>query len=74
LPMSTLCVGAVSDVLIAAFLCTALMRARSGYRSTDKLLDKLVAFTIGSGFLTSIIAICEAITVRTTQHALVSFN
>lgn len=62
LGLGTLIVGAVSDVLIAGFMCMGLLRARSGFARTDKLLDKLVAYTIGSGLLTSIVALCEAVT------------
>ncbi|KZV95453.1 hypothetical protein EXIGLDRAFT_834279 [Exidia glandulosa HHB12029] len=62
LGLATLCVGAFSDVLIAGFLVMGFLRARSGFSSTDKLLDKLVAFSIGSGLLTSVVAVCEAIT------------
>ncbi|KZV95506.1 hypothetical protein EXIGLDRAFT_766199 [Exidia glandulosa HHB12029] len=62
LGLGTLCIGAISDVLIAGFLCMGLASSRSGFASTDKLLDKLVAYTIGSGLLTSVIALCEAIT------------
>ncbi|KZV84159.1 hypothetical protein EXIGLDRAFT_776857 [Exidia glandulosa HHB12029] len=45
---SLLTVGAASDVLVAASICWALLRIRSGFASSDKLVDKLVAFTIGT--------------------------
>lgn len=47
LGLATLCIGAVSDVLVAGFICKGLLGVRSGLRTTDKLLDKLVAYTIG---------------------------
>lgn len=45
---STQIVGAASDLLIAGFICAGLLRRRTGFRSTDKLVDKLVAFSIGT--------------------------
>ncbi|KZV95461.1 hypothetical protein EXIGLDRAFT_834286 [Exidia glandulosa HHB12029] len=62
LGLATLSVGAASDVLIAGFLCAGFSHRRSGFAPTDKLLNKLVAYTIGTGLITSIIALCEAIT------------
>lgn len=41
------CVGAVSDLLIAGTIATALVRLRSG-SSRDKLVDRLVAFAVGA--------------------------
>ncbi|KZV79603.1 hypothetical protein EXIGLDRAFT_782101 [Exidia glandulosa HHB12029] len=74
---SLLAVGAAADVLIAASICRALLRMRSGLSSSNKLVDKLVAFTIGgksasvlglrslegigSGLMTSVIAVLELI-------------
>ncbi|KZV78344.1 hypothetical protein EXIGLDRAFT_783965 [Exidia glandulosa HHB12029] len=59
---SLLVVGASSDVLVAVSICWALLRMRSGFTASDKLVDKLIAFTIGSGLLTSIVAVIEVIT------------
>ncbi|KZV78237.1 hypothetical protein EXIGLDRAFT_784129 [Exidia glandulosa HHB12029] len=59
---SLLVVGASSDVLVAVSICWALLRMRSGFTASDKLVDKLVAFTIGSGLLTSIVAVIEVVT------------
>lgn len=47
---SLLTVGAASDVLIAVSICYALLRMRSGFEPSDKLVDKLVAFTVGVVF------------------------
>lgn len=44
---TTLIVGAASDLLIAGFICAGLLRMRTGFKRTDKLLDKLITFTIG---------------------------
>ena len=47
LGLSVMLIGAASDVLIAGFIFKGLMRARSGFAPTNKLVDKFVAFTIG---------------------------
>ncbi|KZV90463.1 hypothetical protein EXIGLDRAFT_837791 [Exidia glandulosa HHB12029] len=62
------CVGAASDVLIAACICAGILRLRSGLTASDKLVDKLVAFTIGSGLLTSVVAIAEIVTYVTMEN------
>lgn len=49
--IAVLAVGAASDLLIATCICWALVRMRSGFTSSDKLVDKLVAFTIGTSRL-----------------------
>ncbi|KZV79542.1 hypothetical protein EXIGLDRAFT_841506 [Exidia glandulosa HHB12029] len=59
--VTTLCVGAASDVAIAACMCMGLMRRRTGFAPTDKLVDKLIAYIIGSGLLTSVVAVVEVV-------------
>ncbi|KZV95450.1 hypothetical protein EXIGLDRAFT_707170, partial [Exidia glandulosa HHB12029] len=63
LVLATLCVGAGADWLITGFMCMGLLRARgsSEFSATRRILDKLVAFTIGTGLLTSLMGIAEAI-------------
>lgn len=58
---ATLIVGAVSDVAIAACICERLIRLRgNGVRETDRVLDRLVGFTVGSGLMTSVAAVASA--------------
>ncbi|EJD43229.1 hypothetical protein AURDEDRAFT_167645 [Auricularia subglabra TFB-10046 SS5] len=57
-----LCTGTASDIAIAASVCIGLLRRRSGFTDTDRLVDRLVAYTIGSGLVTSIVAIAEVAT------------
>lgn len=52
-------VGTVSDIAIAASICIGLLRRRTGFLESDRLVDRLVAYTIGSGLLTSIVAVLE---------------
>ncbi|KZV81848.1 hypothetical protein EXIGLDRAFT_703253 [Exidia glandulosa HHB12029] len=40
-------VGAASDVLVAASICWALLHMRRGLPKSNKLIDRLVAFTVG---------------------------
>lgn len=58
-------IGAATDILTAAALCTALLRRRTGFGRTDKVIDRFVAFTVGSGLLTSIITVTQLITYLT---------
>lgn len=67
---TTLIVGAASDVAIAACICERLVRMRGqGFRETDRVLDRLVAFTVASGLLTSIAAVIEAILYLRLVHS-----
>jgi len=43
------------DVLIAAMMCWALYRKKTGIASTDSMIMTLMAYTINSGFLTSVL-------------------
>ncbi|EJD00103.1 uncharacterized protein FOMMEDRAFT_159715 [Fomitiporia mediterranea MF3/22] len=51
-----LAVGAVNDVLIAAGLSLYLSKSRSGIKTTDRIVNRLIKFTIQSGLLTSVVA------------------
>ncbi|KZV95487.1 hypothetical protein EXIGLDRAFT_766179 [Exidia glandulosa HHB12029] len=58
----TLALGAATDLILAGFLCMGLLRARgSGMASTNRILDKLIAYAISTGMLTSFMAMVEAI-------------
>ncbi|KZV95454.1 hypothetical protein EXIGLDRAFT_735184 [Exidia glandulosa HHB12029] len=63
LGLASLLIGAADDLLIAGFLCMGLLKARksSGFEGTHRMLDKLIAYTISSGVLTSVMAVVEAI-------------
>ncbi|KAG1753710.1 uncharacterized protein EDB91DRAFT_1242682 [Suillus paluster] len=64
-PLS-MCVNAVAaagDVLIAGFLCVLLQRARTGFRRSDTMINKLILFTINTGLLTSICAVMSLISI-----------
>ncbi|PPQ86086.1 hypothetical protein CVT25_003151 [Psilocybe cyanescens] len=52
----------VADILIAVSLCTILLRSKTGIKSTDSKLSFILAFTVNTGFLTSICALACLIT------------
>ncbi|KAF8180840.1 hypothetical protein BJ912DRAFT_1062286 [Pholiota molesta] len=52
----------VVDTLIAASLCTLLIQSRTGFKRTDSIVTKLMAFSINTGILTSIAAIACFVT------------
>lgn len=43
-----LAVGALTDVGTALALCVGLLGRRTGFAASDRLIDRLVAFTIGA--------------------------
>lgn len=55
-------IGACTDVFIAMALCADVLRRRPGFNRSDSLIDRLVAFTIGSGLLTGIITFIQMVT------------
>lgn len=59
---ATQVVGAVSDMAIATFICQSLLRRKTEMTHTDKMVDKIVVFTVGSGLLTGLAALAECIT------------
>ncbi|RDX47541.1 hypothetical protein OH76DRAFT_1484668 [Lentinus brumalis] len=54
--------AALTDVTIAAILCTILQRSKTGYERSDRLVNKLMAFTINTGLVTSTCACVSLIT------------
>jgi hypothetical protein len=65
--ISTLTIGTASDVCIAACICWGLLSRRSGFAPTDRLIDRLVGFVVGSGLLTSVVAVVE-VTLYATRN------
>ncbi|KAI0710319.1 hypothetical protein C8T65DRAFT_739767 [Cerioporus squamosus] len=54
--------AALTDVTIAAILCTILQCSKTGYAKSNRLINKLMAFTINTGLLTSTCACISLIT------------
>ncbi|PCH33062.1 hypothetical protein WOLCODRAFT_159812 [Wolfiporia cocos MD-104 SS10] len=58
---ASLACSIAGDVLIAGALCFYLHRARSGGKRTDKLIDVMIVYTVNTGLLTTICAVCTII-------------
>ncbi|KAF8960465.1 hypothetical protein BDZ97DRAFT_1922198 [Flammula alnicola] len=54
--------AATADVLIAGSLSWSLYRRRTGLPSTDAVLSRIIIFTVETGLVTSITALCTIIT------------
>ena len=57
LSISVNVLAASGDVLITIILCTLFQQARTGYRASDTMINKLIMFSISTGLLTSICAV-----------------
>lgn len=68
LSRTTNAVGAAADVSIAMALVFLLHRARSGYRRTQAIINRLITFTINTSLLTSISSILSLITISLYPH------
>jgi len=63
--------GAASDVLITVVLCTLLHRARTGIRSSDTMINILIAFSVQTGMLTSLCAIASLIAITALPNSFI---
>ncbi|KAF9510616.1 hypothetical protein BS47DRAFT_1347742 [Hydnum rufescens UP504] len=53
---------AITDIVIAAFMCLLLRRRRTGFQKTDSVLKHMVLYTISTGLVTSVLScICLAL-------------
>jgi len=53
--------AAICDVTIAAILIYFLIQSRRGFSRSDTIIRKLIAFTLSTGLLTSLCALCTII-------------
>ncbi|KAF8192573.1 hypothetical protein BJ912DRAFT_962409 [Pholiota molesta] len=63
--------GAITDVLIAAALFAFLHRSRTGFKKSDNMISKLIAFTVSTGLLTSVCAVASLISILASGHTLI---
>ncbi|KAI0959388.1 hypothetical protein AcW1_004224 [Taiwanofungus camphoratus] len=63
LSMSVNAIAAAGDLVIALSLCFMLHRSRTGFRRSDGLINKLIVFTVNTGLLTSVCAVCSLIAI-----------
>ncbi|KAI0049075.1 hypothetical protein FA95DRAFT_962839 [Auriscalpium vulgare] len=60
-----------SDTSIALVLCYLLRNSRTGFRRSDTLINKLILFTVNTGLLTSIDAVCSLATIAALPNTFV---
>ena len=60
-----------TDTVIAVVLIWLLWRRRSGFKKTEGIIRKLVAFTIGTGLITGVMAIVAFIAAQTAPQTFV---
>ncbi|KZT09002.1 uncharacterized protein LAESUDRAFT_569221 [Laetiporus sulphureus 93-53] len=58
---ASLACSIAADTLITTSLCFYLQRSRSGLRRTDKLIDILIVYTVNTGLITTVLALCTII-------------
>ncbi|KZV79541.1 hypothetical protein EXIGLDRAFT_753333 [Exidia glandulosa HHB12029] len=66
--VAALSIGTASDIAIAGCICGTLWSNRTGFKPTDALVDKIIAFVLSSGLLTSVIAVLEIVTFLTMEN------
>ena len=64
-------VTAATDTIIAIVLVYLLYTTRSGLKSSDTMMNRIVAFTVNTGLATSVCAIAGLITALTLPSTLV---
>ncbi|KAF9534996.1 hypothetical protein CPB83DRAFT_843306 [Crepidotus variabilis] len=71
LSMAVNLLGAAADVLIAAALFYFLHTSRTGFKKSDTMISKLIAFTVSTGLLTSVCAVASLISILVSGHTLI---
>ncbi|KIY72490.1 hypothetical protein CYLTODRAFT_417883 [Cylindrobasidium torrendii FP15055 ss-10] len=66
-------IGAGLDILIAFVMIAVLLRNRTGFRKTDSVITKLVAYCVNSGLLTSICALGTLLALRIAPNTYIAY-
>ncbi|KAL5524130.1 hypothetical protein ACEPAG_8303 [Sanghuangporus baumii] len=61
----------ITDTAIALVLIYLLWSRRSGFKKTESIINRLVAFTIGTGLITSIMAIVAFVAAETLPNSFI---
>ncbi|PAV15935.1 hypothetical protein PNOK_0879300 [Pyrrhoderma noxium] len=61
----------ITDVSISATLIFLLHRSRTGYKRSDSMINRLIVFTVNTGAVTSICALCVIICVSLSPDSLI---
>jgi len=70
----TITINALSttiDILIASSLCILLQRARTGFKKTDTVINRLIVFVVNTGMLTTLCATASLISLVASPHTLI---
>jgi len=63
--------GVFGDVLITTSICVLLNHNRSGFKSSDSLINTLMAYTINTGILTSLCAMACLVSFAIWPHTFI---
>ncbi|KAF8067014.1 hypothetical protein FPV67DRAFT_1224385 [Lyophyllum atratum] len=70
----TLTINALStavDILIAATLCIMLNNARTGFKKSDTIINRLILFVVNTGILTSCCAVASLVSLLASPNTLI---
>ncbi|PPQ75119.1 hypothetical protein CVT26_008297, partial [Gymnopilus dilepis] len=60
--------AAAGDIVIAFSLCWLLHKSRTGFSKSNRIIDKLILFTVNTGLLTSLCAIASLTSIIVAGH------
>ncbi|KAG6855687.1 hypothetical protein H0H87_012076 [Tephrocybe sp. NHM501043] len=60
-----------TDMIIAAVLCYMLNSARTGFKKSDNIINRLIIFVVNTGVLTSMCAIASLVSVLVSPNTLI---
>ncbi|KAL6299838.1 hypothetical protein BKA93DRAFT_571695 [Sparassis latifolia] len=66
--------GTAADVLITASLVYLLRGHKTGFNSTDTVVDRIVFYTVNTGLLTSVVGVVVIITFVSIPHDMIYFS
>jgi len=66
-----MCIAVVMDIMIASILCWSLYRKKTGFARTDSIIVTLMAYSINTGLLTSILGIALTVSFMVAPSSLV---
>jgi len=59
--LACLSAGSAADIAICICISVGLLKRRTGFAATDQLVDRVIAYTVGSGLLPTVVGIGELI-------------
>ncbi|KIM42553.1 hypothetical protein M413DRAFT_26593 [Hebeloma cylindrosporum] len=71
LSISVNVLAAAGDVLIAGSLCFLLHRSRTGFQTSDTMINKLMLFSVKTGLLTSFCAVASLVSILASTNSFI---